>query len=131
MVVFTLPTASRSIYFNRKHSLAAAAALEQLQAARLNENLEYKNGEFVVRKRTLSQRFKRAGEVLVDHFKQAYSNTYILKWSLWWAIAMAGHLQVTEYYEALWEEIAAPEETEHVVYNGAVNAIQAALSKQS
>jgi len=128
-IAFSLPSARVSIYFNRKHSLAAAAALEQIRQMKLG-NLEVVNGELIIKKRTFPQRVKRAIEVLVEHFKETYSNAYILKWSVWWAIAMAGNLQVVEYYEALWEEIAKPtDETHHVVYNGAVNAVQAALSK--
>jgi thiamine transporter 2/3 len=121
LIAFFLPTARRSIYFNRKHSLAAVLhALEMEQGKVLSLSPP---------KRTFPQKVRRAGEVLVSDFKEAYSNVYVLKWSLWWAIAMAGHLQVVEYYEALWEEIAPADETHHVVYNGAVNAVQAALSK--
>lgn len=61
-------------------------------------------------------------------FKDAYSNKYLLKWSIWWAFATCGNFQVGNFIQPLWENIAPMDETE-TLYNGAVEATQTLLSK--
>lgn len=58
-------------------------------------------------------------------FTSSYSNSYMLKWSLWWAFAMCGYFQVLNYIQPLWETIAP---TETTLYNGAVEAVHTFLS---
>lgn len=43
---------------------------------------------------TCGQRLRRAYGMLWLDFKRAYSNPYVVKWSVWWAIASAGFVQV-------------------------------------
>lgn len=38
----------------------------------------------------------RAFSVLWEHFTVSYSNGVVVVWSIWWALAMAGFLQVDE-----------------------------------
>lgn len=49
----------------------------------------------------------------------AYSNSTVLKWSIWWSLATCGQLQVLAYAQILWKEI---DENDQSVYNGAVEA---------
>lgn len=63
-----------------------------------------------------------------EDFKLAYSNKYLLKWSVWWAFATCGNFQVGNFIQPLWQEIAPMEDTEHL-YNGVVEAAQTLLSK--
>lgn len=37
---------------------------------------------------------QRASYVLWTHFTTSYSNSTVVVWSIWWALAMAGFLQV-------------------------------------
>lgn len=74
------------------------------------------------------QRIHKAYPILWLDFKKAYTKPDVVKWSVWWAIATAGHLQITNYYQSLWEEIEPV--SEDGIYNGAVSAVQSALSKE-
>ena len=53
-------------------------------------------------------------------FKKFYSNLSLLKWSIWWALATCGVLQVGNYVQSLWKEVATGHEVE---YNGLVEAL--------
>lgn len=61
----------------------------------------------------------RARTLLWQHFIQAYSDTTVLTWSIWWALAMGGFLQIQSYVQLLWQEIDPNQEN---FYNGAVEA---------
>lgn len=37
-------------------------------------------------------------------FLFAFSNVYIIKWSLWWSLTHCGYLQVTSYVQNLWQD---------------------------
>ena len=76
---------------------------------------------------SLKERIKIAYPILWRDFISAFSNFYVIRWSIWWAIATAGHLQVINYIQAMWETIAAYHE--NTIYNGAVEATHTALSK--
>lgn len=58
--------------------------------------------------------------------KTFYLNLHLLKWSLWWAIATCGMLQVSNYVQSLWSDIASESpkgsEQEPRLYNGLVVA---------
>ena len=56
-----------------------------------------------------------------------YSQFSLLKWSLWWALAMCGVLQVGNYVQSLWKEVASSSGVGHE-YNGVVEAVATLLS---
>ncbi|KAK7883344.1 hypothetical protein WMY93_029518 [Mugilogobius chulae] len=63
----------------------------------------------------------RAGHLLLKSFKESYSSSKLICWSLWWALATAGYTQIFNYCQLLWnhvEQSAAPS-----TYNGAVEAV--------
>ena len=55
-------------------------------------------------------------------FKTFYLTASLLRWSVWWAFATAGVLQVGNYVQSLWKEIGAETDTSYV-YNGVVEAV--------
>ena len=56
----------------------------------------------------------------MSHLKVAYTNPYVLKWSVWVAFATCGYFQVGNYIQALWKYIQTEDNPEN--YNGAVEA---------
>eukprot|EP00096_Caligus_rogercresseyi_P003935 TRINITY_DN1788_c0_g1_i1.p1 TRINITY_DN1788_c0_g1~~TRINITY_DN1788_c0_g1_i1.p1 ORF type:complete len:428 (+),score=38.52 TRINITY_DN1788_c0_g1_i1:139-1422(+) len=72
---------------------------------------------------------KRGWKTVLSYFKNdavnAFSNTYVLKWSIWWSIGMAGNFQVGNYIQPLWETIAPDNSNE--IYNGGVEALATLL----
>lgn len=76
------------------------------------------------------QKFNKVLQLMWDDFQVAYSNKYLLKWSIWWAFATCGNFQVGNYIQPLWEKVRPVEEGE-TLYNGAVEAIQTLLSALS
>lgn len=61
--------------------------------------------------------------------KEIYTSRVVLVWSIWWAIASCGNLQVLNYVQNLWAIISttdSPGENEDV-YNGAVEAASTLL----
>ncbi|MPC43054.1 Thiamine transporter 2 [Portunus trituberculatus] len=75
-------------------------------------------------------KFNKVLMLMWDDFQVAYSNKYLLKWSVWWAFATCGNFQVGNYIQPLWEQVQPVEEGE-TLYNGAVEAIQTLLSALS
>ncbi|XP_034248130.1 thiamine transporter 1-like [Thrips palmi] len=55
-----------------------------------------------------------------DDFVHAFSNMYIVKWSIWWALTQCGYLQVTSYMQNLWQDTA--DVSNGQLYNGAASA---------
>jgi len=63
--------------------------------------------------------------LLYTDFIAAYSNPYVLKWSLWWALGTCGYFQVGNYIQPLWEDIKSENGTvcqDEEGLNGAVEA---------
>lgn len=69
-----------------------------------------------------------AGRLLWQHFYNAYTNPRVVQWSLWYAISLAGYLQVTYYMQVLWKVI---EPEPKIAWNGAVDAVLTALAALS
>ena len=55
-------------------------------------------------------------------FAKFYCVPSLLKWSLWWALATCGVLQIGNYVQSLWKEVADENEQTHE-WNGLVEAI--------
>lgn len=58
----------------------------------------------------------------LSDFIKFYSRLSLLKWSVWWALAMCGVLQVGNYVQSLWKEVASSSGVSHE-YNGVVEAL--------
>lgn len=110
-----LPSASSSIYFHR-HKYASTSEGES--HTQLTEN-HFED--------TFLAKISKVPGLIWKDFKNAYSNKYLIKWSIWWAFATCGNFQVGNYIQPLWETIAPMNETE-TLYNGIVEAVQTLLS---
>jgi len=120
ILALALPKVRQSIYFNRLES-------QTQNYYDSDNNIQTNDSSKIKSINSLHFRLRKAYPILWKDFKSAYRNPYILKWSLWWALAMAGNLQVQNYIQALWKVLDAKGETRK--YNGAVNAIQCILCK--
>jgi len=100
-----LPSASKSIYFHRGKTLVVASI--DKGEARTEPSSPWR--------------------LLWIDFTSSYSNPYMLKWSIWWAFAMAGNLLVILYIQALWDAINSSGQFKAL--NGAVEGINTIVGK--
>ncbi|XP_058066409.1 folate transporter 1-like [Anopheles bellator] len=70
----------------------------------------------------------RAVRLLGRHFIAAYRQVPVVQWSLWWALAMAGFIQVQVYVQLLWHEI---DEDQGTLFNGGAEAVLTLLGALS
>lgn len=69
---------------------------------------------------------RHAYYLLWKDFIKAYSNAHVFKWSLWWAFATCGYLQVISYIQLLWGNAVKFSEhnaEDYIHYNGAIEAV--------
>ncbi|XP_071499036.1 thiamine transporter 2-like [Diadema antillarum] len=77
---------------------------------------------------------KRFFVLLWADFKTCFTNKQLLQWSLWWAFATCGNLQIGNYIQTLWDAIFTKTGTgteDQNVYNGAVEAVSTFLGALS
>lgn len=84
---FALPKVENSLYF---HHRSNKSSVENAPADDANSTLD-------------KQDQLRPMQLLWSHFHSAYTNPMVLQWSLWYAIALAGYLQVTTYMQVVWK----------------------------
>ncbi|XP_073972039.1 thiamine transporter 1-like isoform X2 [Rhodnius prolixus] len=117
-----LPTVSSSIYF---HSSSGKV----ITKGNHNENVQ--NGQ-IKEKDNEKQEINsslQGFQLLWTDFKVAFTDTYVLKWAFWWALATCGYYQILAYIQLLWEEILMGRDTEYYTkLNGAVEAIYTLMS---
>ncbi|XP_055523376.1 thiamine transporter 1-like [Wyeomyia smithii] len=101
---FLLPAVPKSMYFHREE-LPPDEEFGALQ-----------NGG----KTTISSTCNRARTLLWSHSKSAYTSFTVLRYSLWYSLAVCFYYQITAYVQALWTTIGGPDT---VLWNGAVEAI--------
>ncbi|XP_050084321.1 thiamine transporter 1-like isoform X2 [Anopheles aquasalis] len=65
------------------------------------------------------EQLRGAFVLLWSHFRTSFTNRSVLQWSIWYALAMAGYIQITAYVQALWQSIDV---TQPAIWNGAVEA---------
>lgn len=68
--------------------------------------------------------WQNATRLLGQHVVSAYSKPVVVEWSIWWALATCGQLQVVSYVQFLWKEI---DDNHQSAYNGATDAIATLL----
>ncbi|XP_058446052.1 thiamine transporter 1-like [Malaya genurostris] len=100
---FLLPSVPKSIYFHQR-------------PPGTGEELELNPSQKI----TPSSTWSRASTQLWVHFKSAYTNPTVIRYSIWYSLSMSFHYQITSYVQALWSTIGGPN-TE--LWNGAVEAI--------
>lgn len=94
-----LPKVEQSLYF---HQQVAASGSVNKEADAPEQPKEISNEQFnelSVAKKDRAQPL----QLLWSHFHLAYTNVIVLQWSLWYAISLAGSLQVATYMQVLWK----------------------------
>lgn len=94
---FLLPPVATSIYFHQKDS----------------------------RTQLLKHQVQSAFSLMRSHLSTSFSNTYVVKWSLWYALSLCGFIQVQIYMQPLWTQIV--DDPSQPIYNGAVEGILTVL----
>ncbi|VVC43599.1 Reduced folate carrier,Major facilitator superfamily domain [Cinara cedri] len=59
-------------------------------------------------------------KIILNDFKSAYSNIYVVKQSFWWIMAVTGYIIVATYIQVLWENVNVDKKQ---LMNGAVESI--------
>jgi len=111
------------------HYLSLGSATVALCIALLLPGVKDKEYSKVDPNETLIIRIMSVSKLLWKDFKEAYSNTYVLIWSLYWAAEKAGNYQIVTYYKSMLQEKLPDEEGKDDNFNGAVQAIQCVLSE--
>ncbi|XP_055543642.1 thiamine transporter 1-like [Wyeomyia smithii] len=112
-----LPPVSTSMYFHRAAVQAGRINTFLEENTQKDDNSDEQN--HLEKQATFKRKVISAFILIWIHFKSAYTNLTVLQWSIWYALAMAGFIQVTGYVQALWSEVD-PEQP--AVWNGAVEA---------
>ncbi|RCN34414.1 reduced folate carrier, partial [Ancylostoma caninum] len=68
-------------------------------------------------------------KMLINDVKRIYGNKFMMKWSLWWALASCGFFQIGNYTQTLWGTIIEAKNTE--VYNGVTEALCPLIGENS
>lgn len=92
-----LPSVKKSIYFHREEILSLPFCVK----------------------------VRRAFVLMGVHFINSFSNLYVLKWSLWFALSTCGYIQAQTYMQPLWTAIV--DDPDKPIYNGAVEALLTVL----
>lgn len=130
MWAFGLPKVDRSMYFHHRENQKEpplAAAINNPQPL-TQEATTVLDTDTTSQQTTTTLAKINAGRLLWQHFYNAYTNPRVVQWSLWYAIGLAGYLQVTYYMQVLWKVI---EPEPKIAWNGAVDAVLTALAALS
>lgn len=92
-----LPSVKKSIYFHREEILSLP----------------------------LRHKGEHAFTLMGIHFTNSFSNIYVLKWSLWFALSTCGFIQAQTYMQPLWTAIV--NDPDKPIYNGATEAVLTVL----
>lgn len=118
-----LPRVKQSIYFHRDIvTTNTVVAAENVEEGNSSSEPDTETVATAQRKTTFRQKLQDSKRYMLNDLKSAYGNSYVLKWSIWWAVATAGHLQVLNFNQALWETIVTENGSGSQEYNGAVEA---------
>ncbi|XP_070685061.1 solute carrier family 19 member 3b [Pempheris klunzingeri] len=131
LVSFWLPMPQRSLFFKGEKAPAVGSQSQQeapadglgepvrdKDEAELGKEKMERNGSagWCSRENVAS-----AGSLLWQSFRESYSSRHLIYWSLWWALATAGYVQVFNYIQLMWDHIE-PSATSSI-YNGGVEAV--------
>lgn len=92
---FFLPGVEKSIYFYRNINTEAPSSIST------GDEKGGSNSVGGLESLSYAQRVHRAYGMLWFDFKKAYSNAHVVKWSVWWAIASAGFVQVFSTFKLI------------------------------
>lgn len=78
----------------------------------------HREDEEIVSKR---EKIKKGIFLMCSEIKESYTNSYVIYWSIWYALGTACFLQVQVYMQPLWQFIIG--DNNQTLYNGLVEAI--------
>uniref|UniRef100_A0A3P8NUY4 Uncharacterized protein n=1 Tax=Astatotilapia calliptera TaxID=8154 RepID=A0A3P8NUY4_ASTCA len=116
LVSFWLPMPQTSMFFKGKKAAAVDCQQEGPQGEK--ESVTDKDGEGSGKGKM--EYNGSAVHLLWQSFRESYSSRHLIYWSLWWALATAGYVQVFNYIQLMWDHIE-PSATSSI-YNGGVEA---------
>ncbi|KAF5270463.1 hypothetical protein FQA39_LY08341 [Lamprigera yunnana] len=70
---------------------------------------------------TAREKYQSAFSLMRNHFVESFTNRYVAKWSVWWALATCGFVHVQSYMQPLWTVIH--KDTSSSLHNGTVEAV--------
>ncbi|XP_076039803.1 thiamine transporter 1-like [Oratosquilla oratoria] len=117
LIACFIPSVTTSIYFHRQQGIVTSG--EE------SSRMLYKAKDCGTKGKRPS--WKQVLRYIKSDFVSAYTNSHLLKWSIWWAFATCGNFQIGNYIQPLWQTIAPTKETD-TIWNGAVEATQTLLS---
>uniref|UniRef100_A0A668RKJ3 Solute carrier family 19 member 3b n=1 Tax=Oreochromis aureus TaxID=47969 RepID=A0A668RKJ3_OREAU len=130
LVSFWLPMPQTSMFFKGKKAAAVDCQQEGPQGEnRPEESVTDKDGEGSGKEKMeyngsagycSRENVAAAVHLLWQSFRESYSSRHLIYWSLWWALATAGYVQVFNYIQLMWDHIE-PSATSSI-YNGGVEA---------
>ncbi|KAL2087469.1 hypothetical protein ACEWY4_016297 [Coilia grayii] len=124
-----LPMPAKSLFFHHKdtHAHENGGSLEPTTDPQ-GDSLECKvplNSEGDGAHEKDSSGLTEVLRMLWADFRQSYSCSTLVAWSVWWALSTCGYFQVVNYVQALWEKILPSKEFH--IYNGYVETISTLL----
>ncbi|KAH8374644.1 hypothetical protein KR200_002395 [Drosophila serrata] len=121
---FFLPKVDKSVYFHNR----SEANKDEIKpdSGGLEKASEQANAEVTEAKVTpIPNKSVQALQLLWSHFQNAYTNPLVVQWSLWYAMSLAGFLQISTYMQVVWKSF---ENEPTILWNGAVDAALTLLS---
>ncbi|GAB1864141.1 Thiamine transporter 2 [Camponotus japonicus] len=118
---FFLPPVKQSMYFHR-NSISDDEQSKGSFDSQSTEPPKYRR--IATSEMPLLRKIKNAYALLWKHFLQAYIDYRVVKWSIWWALATCGYLQIISYIQLLWQDAV---EKGDMIYNGAVDFLYALI----
>ncbi|XP_068571865.1 solute carrier family 19 member 3b isoform X2 [Cebidichthys violaceus] len=132
LISFWLPMPQRRLFFKREKTAAVGLqsqqegplgvdgseepVVEKDEAGPVREKMEHNGSAGWCSRKNVAT----AGNLLWQSFRESYSSRSLIYWSLWWALATAGYVQVFNYIQLMWDHIE-PSATSSI-YNGGVEA---------
>ncbi|XP_073351170.1 solute carrier family 19 member 3b [Pagrus major] len=132
LISFWLPMPQRSLFFKGREAAAVGPQSQQEGLPgpnRSEEPVMYKDEAGSEREKMehdgstgwcRGENVASAAHLLWQSFKESYSSRRLIYWSLWWALATAGYVQIFNYIQLMWNHIE-PSATSSI-YNGGVEA---------
>jgi solute carrier family 19 (thiamine transporter), member 2/3 len=105
---FSLPAVKNSLYFHRQSDNQSLVV-----DAGDNRHGEYNSKSSSIGMAQTKDEQKKVispFQLLWLHFKSAYTNKQVIKWSIWYALAMCAYFQITAYIQVLWAAIDSTQE---------------------
>ncbi|XP_058797969.1 thiamine transporter 2-like [Phymastichus coffea] len=122
-----LPPVKQSIYFHRIDIITSDISTS-LESQGSNKTLSISSHRASNVTLPFYAKVRHAYFLLWEDFIKAYSNKHVVKWSLWWAFATCGYLQVISYIQLLWEDAVLNSPDIKIIYNGAIEAVYTIIS---